>query len=119
MSATGAENTLVLIREAPLAADDAAPAAVARRRIDWAGLALAAYTFLLPVVFTNRLFSWFVIPKLALGLVVLGPGLVVLGRFVARRDLAACFAAAFLVIAAAAMAFADAPMMSLLGEYFT
>ena len=119
MLALGAENKVVLIREAPPLAVDPAPAAVARRRVDWAGLALVAWAFLLPIVFTNRIFGWFVIPKLALGLVVLGPGLVVLGRFVARHDLAACFAAAFLVLAAIATLFSDAPLMSLLGEYFT
>ena len=119
MSATGVENSFVLIQEASPRAVDAAPAAAERRPVDWAGLALAAYAFLLPVIFTNRVFGWFVIPKLALGLVALGPGLVVLGRFVARRDLTACFAAAFLVVAAMATLFADAPMMSLLGEYFS
>jgi O-antigen ligase len=86
---------------------------------DWAGFALAAYAFLLPVIFTNRVYSWFIMPKFALGLVVLGPGLVVLARFVRARDVTACWAAAFLVIAALATLVADAPIMSLLGEYFT
>jgi O-antigen ligase len=109
----------VLTREPPTQLAEAAAPPTQSQPRDWAGLALAAYAFLLPLAFTSLVFGWYVIPKLALSLVVLGPGLVVLARFVARRDLAACFAAAFVLIAALAALFADAPMMSLLGEYFS
>jgi O-antigen ligase len=109
----------VLIQEPPTQVIEAAPSPETPHPRDWAGLALAAYAFLLPLVFTSVVFGWYVIPKLALSLAVIGPGLVVLGRFVVRRDLTACFAAGFLCIATLATLFADAPMMSLLGEYFS
>jgi O-antigen ligase len=109
----------VIIEAAPPETVDAEPPEPTAAPRDWAGLALAAYALLLPLAFTSRVFGWYVMPKLALSLIVVGPGLVVLARFVARRDVTACFAAAFLLIAAVSVLFADAPMMSLLGEYFS
>lgn len=80
---------------------------------------LLAFAFLLPVVFSNRVFLWFLVPKAALCLVALGPGVVALTRLAWRRERAAMFGAGFLLLAGLATATAVEPTMSLLGEYFS
>lgn len=107
----------MITQDAPAVAEPQAPAQ--RAQPDWAGLAVAAFAFLLPLVWTNRVFSWFVVPKAALALALIGPGLILLALLARRRDPAACAGALFLVFAGLATLFADAPMMSLLGDYFS
>ncbi len=86
---------------------------------DIAGLLLAGYAFLLCVAWSNRVFNWFILPKAAIALCAIGPGLVALTWLLTRRDLPAMAAASFLGLAALATALADEPLMSLFGEYFS
>lgn len=90
-----------------------------RRSRDIAGVLLAGYAFLLCVAWSNRVFNWFILPKAALGLCVIGPGLVALTWLLTRRDLPAAAATAFLATAALATVLADEPVMSFFGEYFS
>lgn len=99
--------------------DPVPPALPPSRRGDIAGVLLAGYAFLLCVAWSNRVFNWFILPKAAVGLCVIGPGLVALMWLLKRRDLPAVAATAFLTLAALATVLADEPVMSFFGEYFS
>ena len=94
---------------------DAAP--IVGRSTDVAGWCLVALAFLLPVAVWTTGYSAFLVPKTALGLVALGPGLVMLARLVVRGDRGARWAVAFLAVATIATVLADEPLMALVGSY--
>jgi O-antigen ligase len=109
-------TTLPTIVSEPAARPSVGPSRVRRDRY---GLLLGAYAFLLAVVWSNRVFNWFFLPKAALGLCIIGPGLVALVWLLTRRDPPAVAATAFLLLAGFATALAAEPAMSFYGEYFT
>lgn len=81
------------------------------------GWLLPAYAVALPVLAWSSGYSPYSLPKVALNLVVLGPGLVALALLIRGRDRAAGWAVAFLAVAGLATLFADEPLMSLTGSY--
>jgi hypothetical protein len=81
------------------------------------GWLLPAYALLLPVLAWSSGYSPYAIPKVALNLVVLGPGLVALALLIRDRDRAAWWAGGFLAVAALATIVADEALMSLTGSY--
>ncbi|MEP6623377.1 MAG: O-antigen ligase family protein, partial [Acidimicrobiia bacterium] len=98
-----------------LDAPDAAP--IVGGGLDVAGWCLVAFAFLLPVAVWTTGYSAFLVPKTAVGLVALGPGLVMLGRLVVRGDRTARWAVAFLAAATLATLLADEPLMAAVGTY--
>lgn len=106
-------------RARPPAAEalEAAPAAGDPARLSGRDLFVLALAGLLPVVASPQVGAWFWTPKVALLLVAMGPGLVVLARYVLARDRAALAAVVFLAVAALATAVSPAPRLALLGLY--
>lgn len=97
---------------------EAEPAAApAARRRDPAGILLALYVLLLPLTISWVGRDTMLLPKVALSLVALGPGLIALGRLAVRRDRAAWWGTAFLVVALLATILSDRPKFSLFGAY--
>jgi hypothetical protein len=81
------------------------------------GWLLPVYAAVLPVLAWSSGHSPYSVPKEALNLVVLGPGLVALALLVRDRDRPAWWAVGFLAIAGLATLLADEPLMSLTGSY--
>lgn len=100
--------------EVPSVEDVPAPTAPAVSRAE---IAVVAALFLLLVVFSGRVYSWFFVPKLAVLACLVGPGLVALVLGCTRKDRASLAAAAFLAWASLATALSDKPVMSVTGGY--
>lgn len=79
------------------------------------GLLAVAAAFLLPVAFSPDMYHRFWAPKAAVGLVLIVPGLVALGRLVGARSAAAVAATLFVGAAGVSTALSDNPVLSLTG----
>jgi O-antigen ligase len=99
------------------AAPEASPLPTADHGFDAAGWLLAGFAVLVSVAAWTTGYSPFAVPKAAVCLIVLGPGLVALVRLVVAGDRAAWWAVAWLAAATLATAVADEPLMSLTGSY--
>ena len=85
--------------------------------VNGAELCILGIALLLPVAFATQDFTTFFMPKVALGLLLVGPGLCVLGAACVRRDRASWWAAGFLAAAALSTVLSDVPVMSVFGSY--
>ena len=99
------------------AVDDAPRASGHLLGVSGAELCVLGIALVLPIAFAVQDFTAFFMPKVALLLLLVGPGLCVLGVACIRRDRAAWWAAGFLAVAAVSTALSDVPLMSVFGSY--
>lgn len=83
----------------------------------WADRLILAYVAGILVLWSPGLNLGLLTPRLALFLIGLGPGLVVLGSLVRRRDVGASWLGAFVVWALVATVLSPSPRLALLGTY--
>lgn len=85
--------------------------------LNGAELCVLGVALLLPLAFAIQDFATFFMPKVALLLLLLGPGVCVLGLGCIRRDRASWWGAGFLAVAVLSTVLSDVPVLSVFGSY--